>query len=149
VQQRLDRRRAYDTLGALLACVQRTAAEPVGVRPPLAPLTLLIDHSQRLMAHLSMVRLILQRDNKSSDGMQADLALNAIARGVDEALVPSGQQSAPAPVEEFIVEPPGEPTSQLWLQWRLKLTQRDAVAVGQSAQAALEAIRGRSNRRSA
>ena len=59
VAQRLARRRAYDALGALSAAAQRSAAEPRSERLPTPQVLSLLDHGQRLMAHLSLVRLSL------------------------------------------------------------------------------------------
>ena len=59
--QRLARRQAYDTLGALAAALQRSAAEPQAVQVPAAAVAALLDHGQRLMAHLSVVRMALSQ----------------------------------------------------------------------------------------
>lgn len=61
IEQRLARRRAYESLNELGTLLQRSAAEPRSVRIPDAHLALLLDHAQRFMAHLSMVRLTLTR----------------------------------------------------------------------------------------
>lgn len=152
VQQRLDRRRAYDALGALSASLQRTAAEPAGVRPPLAPLTILIDQAQRLMAHLSMVRLLLQREGlrvDEDDAAAAPWTPAAVARTVDAALAATGPADAAdaaavaagAESQPVAPEPPPDQALRPWLRWRLQLTERDAIAVGQAAKAALAALR--------
>jgi uncharacterized membrane protein YccC len=61
VAQRLARRRAYDALNDLGALLQRSSAEPRNVRVPDVELALMLDHAQRYMAHLSVVRLTLTR----------------------------------------------------------------------------------------
>jgi hypothetical protein len=61
VGQWLSRRRAYDAVGALEVSFQRTAAEPQRVRVPVDELAAFIDRAQRLMAHLSVIRLSLAR----------------------------------------------------------------------------------------
>jgi uncharacterized membrane protein YccC len=138
VPQRLERRRAYDALGALTASVQRSAAEPAAVRPPLAPLGALIDQSQRLMAHLSMLRLLLQREQSAlADGLRQE-----IARDIDAALAAPGTSAVPGELPEP-PEPPANPDGSLqpWLRWRLALTQHAALAVQQAAQAAQKTLR--------
>ena len=61
VAERLARREAYDSLAALAASLQRSRVEPQGVRLPTRRIAALIDHGERVMAHLSMVRLTLAR----------------------------------------------------------------------------------------
>jgi uncharacterized membrane protein YccC len=61
VAQRLARRHAYDALSQLGGLLQRTAAEPRGVRVSDVELAALLDHGQRYMAHLSMVHVTLTR----------------------------------------------------------------------------------------
>ena len=68
LEQRLARQRAYDSLNGLGVLLQRSSAEPRHVRVPDVELATLLDHAQRFMAHLSMVRLTLTRRT-------ADLAL--------------------------------------------------------------------------
>ena len=53
---RLARREAYDSLSALVQATQRSLAEPRAVRPPLAPLGLLLAHSYQLLAQLTAVK---------------------------------------------------------------------------------------------
>jgi len=82
VEQRLARRRAYDTLSALAAAVQRSAVEPQAERVPVREVAALIDHGQRLMAHLSMVRLILLRNSPTLAGEAGASALRHASAAV-------------------------------------------------------------------
>ncbi len=59
VAERLARRRAYDSLQALGTALQRSHFEPRRVRLPVATISAMLDHGERLMAHLSIVRLLL------------------------------------------------------------------------------------------
>ena len=61
VEQRLARRNAYDALGAVAAAAQRSAVEPKNKRLPVEEMSTFLDHGQRLMAHLSSLRLMLRR----------------------------------------------------------------------------------------
>ena len=74
VELRFARRRAYDALGALAAAIQRSAAEPKAVQLPVQELAVLLDHGQRLMAHLSMVRLTLATHRTDLSGLGGALA---------------------------------------------------------------------------
>ncbi|MGZ5894573.1 MAG: FUSC family membrane protein, partial [Caldimonas sp.] len=69
VEQRLARREAYDSLAALASALQRSRVEPKGVRLPVQEIATLLDRGERLMAHLSMVRLMLAR--LSAEGQTA------------------------------------------------------------------------------
>ncbi len=148
VAQRLARRRAYDALGALAAALQRSAAEPPGVRVPVDAVAQLLDHGQRLMAHLSLVRLTLAQ--RSGSSAQAEPAL-AHARGELLASLNLRQPLAKAAADEAAdaldpVEgeepllaqlPRSSPTLDLlpWLQRRLQVLVRDARQVRLAAAA--------------
>ncbi len=138
LEQRQARRRAYDVIGALSASVQRSIVEPAGVRPALQPLVRLIDQAQRLMAHLSMVRLLLQRSASEIDPRVAAQAMSACATAVDAALDPSTVPSAASEPAVFVLEPPAaaEQTLQPWFEWRLEVTARNAVDLRRAARAA-------------
>ncbi len=86
VEQRLARRRAYDTLSALAAAVQRSAVEPKAERVPVREVAALIDHGQRLMAHLSMLRLTLLRNNPALAGEAGASALRPVSAAVGACL---------------------------------------------------------------
>lgn len=99
VEQRLARRRAYDTLGALAAAVQRSAVEPQAERVPVREVAALIDHGQRLMAHLSMVRLILLRNSPALAGEAGASALRQASAAVAACL--SLADSAPPMADDI------------------------------------------------
>ena len=81
VEERLARRRAYDSLAALAAALSRSRVEPKGVRLPASQIATLLDHGERLMAHLSMVRLTLARlsADPAAPTTEIDAALAATA----------------------------------------------------------------------
>ena len=54
-------RKAYESLAALGAALQRSRVEPKGVRLPVRQIVTLLDHGERFMAHLSLVRHSLAR----------------------------------------------------------------------------------------
>jgi uncharacterized membrane protein YccC len=144
VEQRLARRRAYDMVGALAASVQRSLVEPAGVRPALQPLALLIDQAQRLMAHLSTARLLLQRSASEADARAVAQAVSACAAAVDAALDPAAAPIVPPDTEIVTLEPPAgvDPAAlQPWLAWRLQITERNAIDLRSAARAALENLR--------
>ena len=145
VAQRLARLQAYDALGSLAVAVQSSAAEPQRVQVPIGPLTQLLDHAHRLMAHLSAIRMtrLLNAAALQSAGAQAALAdaeaalrarlqLDAAAASMDprDAL---GVQALPS------LPPADDPTP--WLLRRLQLAVHDAHRVGDSARSALAAGR--------
>lgn len=158
--QRLARRQAYDMLGALSASLQRSAVEPARVRPDLRALSALLDQAQRLMAHLSMLRLLLPQ----ADAARLRGPIEAAAAEVDAALAPlarttasAAPQAAPAPDAPAATGAPSapegsawpEPPSQApgpaalqpWLDWRLRVTRANAAELRRAARAALAQLR--------
>lgn len=147
--QRMARRQAYDMLGALSASLQRSAAEPARVRPDLRPLAALLDQAQRLMAHLSMLRLLLPH----ADPQQLRAAIEGAAADVDAALAPLAHSAtlpqdvaAPdaLPVSawpEPPPQPPGPATLQPWLDWRLGVARTNAAELRRTAHRALALLR--------
>ena len=147
VAQRMARRRAYDALGALAAAAQRTAAEPRSERLPTDQVLRLLDHSQRLMAHLSLVRLSLSGTWTAHAGpaltdslAQAHHALSHLlahpAQATDEASHASQAAAGPGPWSDGLDALPfaaPELDGLPWLQRRLRVLQRDAQAVRQAA----------------
>ncbi len=147
VAQRLARRRAYDTLGALAAAAQRSAAEPRSERLPTAQVLRLLDHGQRLMAHLSLVRLSLAgpwvagAEPALTDSLaQTHCALTQ--------LLANPARTGSAVVDDTAAAPIASPWSDgldalpiatpeqdglPWLQRRLGVLQKDAQAVQQAA----------------
>ena len=150
VEQRQARRRAYDALGALSASVQRSLVEPAGVRPALQPLVLLIDQAQRLMAHLSTVGLLLQGGAHPGPGQDQDpgqasnlaQALHACSAAVEAALDPAAGPAAPAAAQRAAPEPPAGfvQAPGPWLEWRLQVTESNAVDLRRAARAAIESL---------
>ncbi|MDE2082793.1 MAG: FUSC family protein [Burkholderiales bacterium] len=146
VQPRMARRRAYDALSALAATLQRSRAEPRGVQVPVAQVAAIIDHGQRLMAHLSMVRMIL-----GGSGVGLDLDPAATAQALQQAQtalrrsldlrqpiagpVPPRVDTGP---DDLRVLPAQAPSEDLmpWLQRRLQGLQRDALLIRAAAAAA-------------
>jgi uncharacterized membrane protein YccC len=154
VEQRLARRGAYDALAALAGAAQRSAVEPRRARLPLADIARLLDHAQRLMAHLSSIRLTLARGSpevrepavaaklaEAAAALSARLAAGARA-GSAEAVARAVTDDDLA--EALPVEPPGEDPVP-WLLRRLQLSVHDALRVRQAADAALERL-GREGR---
>jgi uncharacterized membrane protein YccC len=145
VAQRLARRRAYDALGAVAAALQRCAAEPAQVRPPVRELAILLEHAQRLMAHLSMVRLTLARTSEELNRPEAAAALRAADAALNIALTSKGPADA-SPAEEPGLELlPAEPPAQSILPWllrRLQVTVHDGNEVARAARSALDVLDG-------
>lgn len=129
--QRIARRQAYEALGAIGVALQRAAAEPARVRPPLAELTRFLDLAQRLMALLSMIRLVRSRGRVEA----SDPALQAALRDAEAAL-----QQGLDPKAAVEPGPPPRPPASLpeadplpWLLWRLQLAGRVAAQTGLAA----------------
>ncbi len=137
VDQRLARRRAYDALGAVAAAFQRSAAEPERVRLPLVELATLLDYAQRLMAHLSMIRLTLAYRSVRVDLPQVAATLARANADVRQCLSLTGSEAAGA---AHTFELPGELPSAppiddrlAWLRRRLRVTVLDAGNAGRAA----------------
>jgi len=141
IEQRLARRKAYDALGTLATAVQRSAYEPERVRVPVRELSGFIDHAQRLMAHLSVIRMMLVRRSAELDRAQADAALQSASARLATHLDPKQRaEDGAAPVltalglESLPAEPPlNDPTP--WLLRRLQVTVHDARQARQAARA--------------
>jgi uncharacterized membrane protein YccC len=147
VEQRFARRRAYDALGALAAALQRSAAEPKAVQLPVQELAAVLDHGQRLMAHLSMVRLTLAHRSAelAEPGLltalgetRAALATTLAWRapGVAAPAAAPGTVADPADLSRLPLEPPTEQIVP-WLLRRLQVLRHDAQKVCAAAGAAL------------
>ena len=137
VEQRLARRRAYDALGAIAAAFQRSAAEPERVRLPLVELATLLDYGQRLMAHLSLIRLTLAQRSVRLELPQVAAMLQRARSELDARLRLDGREAAAA---ERASEMPGELPSAppvedrlAWLARRLRVTVVDGEQVGRAA----------------
>jgi uncharacterized membrane protein YccC len=151
VELRFARRRAYDALGALAATLQRSAAEPKAVQLPVHELAALLDHGQRLMAHLSMVRLTLAARQADVAGLAQELADTraVLAVALGPAVPPSGATGAapaaePADAADLSRLPLEPPTEQIvpWLLRRLQVLRHDAQRIRSAAIAARAAKPG-------
>lgn len=116
VEPRLARRRAYDALQALAGTVQRSAAEPRSQQVPVAAVATLLDLGQRLMALLSVVRLILVRGGDRLHAADSQQALRDTLDALHAALDPATLGAATAAVPEasgVAVVPPGNAAGAL------------------------------------
>lgn len=148
VAQRLARRRAYDTLGVVATALERSAFEPVRVRPPERELALLLDHGHRLMAHLSMIRLLLTHRSAELDRPEAAAALAAAKDALDASLTPDRPPDVPSPALQQLAQGmlPAEPPAQdplPWLLWRLRVAVHDGSKAADAAREALARLTGR------
>lgn len=75
VDERMARRNAYDSLAALGAALSRSRVEPRGVRLPIRKVAGLLDHSERFLAHLSLVRHSLARLDDAAELPRIESAL--------------------------------------------------------------------------
>jgi uncharacterized membrane protein YccC len=146
VEQRLARRRAYDAIGALAAAWQRGSAEPASVRLAVPEIAALLDHGQRMMAHLSLVRLTLARRSAVLGMPGARAALQragvVLAASLDlKQPLPDAGQAADA--GELSRLPPEAPAENIlpWLERRLQLLVHDGSQVRNAALQALAAER--------
>jgi uncharacterized membrane protein YccC len=143
VAQRLSRLQAYDALGALAAALQRSAPEPRSVRLPLHELAELLDHAHRLMAHLSVVRMMLVRRASTLQGEATALALQGADLALQASLAWPAKAPLQAPASVGVDSLPDEPPAQQalpWLQRRLQVTQHDAYQVGRAARELLKRV---------
>jgi len=149
VQQRLARRRAYDAIGALAAAVQRSAFEPERVRVPVVELTTMIDNAQRVMAHLSVIRLMLVRRRGEIDRPEVPAAVQSAAGRLAGLLDPRKLAEGDPPqmptvlgLESLPVEPPmSDPVP--WLLRRLQVAAIEAGKVRRASRATLGALKNR------
>ncbi len=145
VAQRLARRRAYDTLGVLATALERSAFEPARVRPPERELALLLDHGHRLMAHLSMIRLLLTHRSAELDRPEATAALEDAKNALQASLAPDRSAESPAPALGPLAQDmlPAEAPAQNalpWLLWRLHVAVHDGNKAADAARAALSRL---------
>ena len=88
--ERMARRNAYESLAALGAALQRSRVEPRGVRLPVSALPRLLDHGERFMAHLSLVRHSLARLDDAAELARIESALAEALRDLAACLDPDG-----------------------------------------------------------
>lgn len=143
-EQRLARQRAYDALEVVAAALRRSAAEPKRVRPPVKELVSTLDHAQRLMAHLSSLRSLLEHRSERLAVGEAQAALTEARQVIDERLSLSSRVKSQE-VEQPYGELPGAPIEQEpmpWLRRRLNASIHDASEAGATARLALAALAG-------
>jgi len=143
VALRLSRRRAYDALALLAGALQRSSAEPRSVRLPLKDVAALIDHGQRLMAHLSMVRVTM-RHRRAELEQAAAAALAETQSTLARCLtLKDVAPAAPADLDELAQLPPSPPAEGIlpWLLRSLALLVYDAHCIHDTAAVALKATR--------
>lgn len=146
VQQRLARRRAYDALSAVAAAVQRSSVEPERVRIPLRPLSAFLDHGQRLMAHLSVIRLMLMRRMAELDAAETAQLLEStradLLRELDLAAAHASTDAQAAALQGLESLPEQPPMNELmpWLRRRLQVTVRDAEQTRAAARVSLDTL---------
>ncbi|MFT3905846.1 MAG: FUSC family membrane protein [Steroidobacteraceae bacterium] len=145
VEQRLARRRSYDALSNLATLMQRSVVEPRAVRVPVTQLAALLDHGQRLMAHLSMVRMTLSRRGAALQAVQITPLLARTREAVLALLdLRSGTSSPPPPgvpeldLKRLPRESPSEDISP-WLMRRLERLEQEAALIRTAAQSVLPA----------
>jgi uncharacterized membrane protein YccC len=145
VPQRLARLQAYDALGTLAAALQRSVPEPGHVRLPLDELAQLLDHAHRLMAHLSVVRMMLVQRAEGLRSEEAASALQSADASLQAQLTLASAPAAEPPAPGLLSlpeEPPAEEPLP-WLQRRLQVTVHDGYRVGRAARALLDQLKRR------
>ncbi|HEY4957918.1 MAG TPA: FUSC family membrane protein [Caldimonas sp.] len=142
VEERLARRQAYDSLAALAAALHRSRVEPKGVRLPAREIATLLDYGERLMAHLSMVRLTLARlaRDPNAPSAQIDAALAQAASAVAARLALDDSESAAGADGEgddpALPERPAAHDVMPWLSRRLTLMIGEAGRIRAAARLA-------------
>jgi len=143
LEERLARRRAYDSLTALSTALRRSSVEPKGVRLPAAEIATLIDHGERLMAHLSMVRITLARlKNEDAAPLPVNSALEEAATALEACLdlkrdeLPTVEGAAQRDLE-LLPEQPAARDVMPWLKRRLSLMVVEAGRIRHAARSAL------------
>ncbi|MBS0321054.1 MAG: FUSC family protein [Proteobacteria bacterium] len=131
VAERLARRQAYDALQALTLALQRSHVEPRAVRLPAADVSALLDHGERLMAHLSMVRLLLAQVGDETPESVAHLLAkcHATLKGALDLQLPAPAAPTTARVDGLALLPERPARADLlpWLARRLHLLSAEAL----------------------
>jgi uncharacterized membrane protein YccC len=146
VDERLARRQAYESLAALGAALQRSRVEPRGVRLPVKQVAALLDHGERFMAHLSLVRHSLARLDDAAELARIESALAAALRDIAACLgpddtpcaAPAVSDEAAAELELLPAQPPAHDVVP-WLQRRLLQLVDEATHIRAAALASLPA----------
>ncbi len=143
VDERLARRKAYESLAVLGAALPRSRVEPRGVRLPLKRVAALLDHGERFMAHLSLVRHSLARLDDAAELARIESALAETLRDLAACLDPDVAATCAAPIvsEETAAElellPAQPPAHDVvpWLQRRLLQLVDEATRMRAAAEA--------------
>jgi uncharacterized membrane protein YccC len=138
-EQRLARQRAYDALEVVAAALRRSAAEPQRVRPPVKELVIALDHAQRLMAHVSSLRSLLQRRTQGLPTGETSEALGDARRNIDErlSLAPAREGKLRQSSYSELPTAPVDQDPMPWLLRRLDASVHDADVAGASMRRAL------------
>jgi uncharacterized membrane protein YccC len=145
VPQRLARRRAYDALTDVAASLERSRAEPRDVQLPMREVARLVDHAQRLLAHLSVVRLMLAGQRIAPQDAYAATALQATGEAV-KACLDLDATDITGPIErgarELASLPPEAPAHDIrpWLLRRLKVLVQEAHDIRLAAMAVTSSV---------
>jgi uncharacterized membrane protein YccC len=142
VEQRLARREAYDSLAALAGALRRSRVEPKGVRLPLREIAKVLDHGERLMAHLSMVRVMLAQLDAEGQATSVSDALNEAGAALGAWLDlqgAGGPASEDAGADELDLIPVHLPARDVvpWLSRRLLLMVHEAAQIRAAARAGM------------
>jgi len=141
---RMARRKAYDSLVAISDSVQRGSAEPDGVKAPLKEVAAFLDYGQRLMAHLSMVRIMLASNAAELDRRTAALRLSKANQSVKHILLNDGATGSSddglQDNDRLVPLPQEGPRKNAlpWLERRLDILVNDASRTRSAAKAILE-----------
>jgi uncharacterized membrane protein YccC len=146
VDERLARRKAYESLAALGAALQRSRVEPRGVRLPVKRVAALLDHGERFMAHLSLVRHSLARLDDDAELARIESALAEALHDLAACLDPDGQgcaapavsDAAAAELELLPAQPPAHDVVP-WLHRRLLQLVEEASHIRSAALASVPA----------
>jgi len=149
VDERMARRKAYEALAALGAALSRSRVEPRGVRLPIRRLAALLDHGERFLAHLSLLRHSLARLDRAAElgRVEATLAealatvrVNLDLRAADaDAERRAADVAAAAGADELELLPAQPPAEDVvpWLSRRLSQLVHEAAEIRAAAQASL------------
>ncbi|HEY7904746.1 MAG TPA: FUSC family membrane protein [Casimicrobiaceae bacterium] len=144
VEERLLRRKAYDSLASLGGALQRSSVEPQRVRLRVEPIAALLDHGGRLMAHMAVVRVLRAQLDGRADAPEVT-AMLADAHAALAAQLDFGRPASPAdsgtiaPGSDLVPTYPPADDVVPWLARRLRLMLHDAALMRAAADAARDA----------
>jgi len=145
VDERMARRKAYESLAALGAALTRSRVEPRGVRLPIRKVATLLDHGERFMAHLSLVRHSLARLDDASELPRIDSALSEAVAALGACLdlqgpgLPAKAGAPDQSADALDMLPAQPPTHDVvpWLSRRLSQLVDEAAHIRAAAQSSL------------